>query len=215
MKSLIKRIIPKPLIELARPVYDPIRDWKFKRFGRPHTPGESSKANARRQREGFFDKFCKGRGLDIGYGGDLLTPDCTGWDYENGDAQYLNGIKDASFDFVYSSHTIEHMVDPQTALHNWWRVVKPGGHLIVYLPHRDLYEKKMTLPSRWNDDHKHFFMPDADEPPDTLGVRPLIERSLPGLELVYLRVCDEGWTISDPEVHSNGEYSIEFVAKKL
>ncbi|MBQ9479750.1 MAG: hypothetical protein IJU71_09385, partial [Selenomonadaceae bacterium] len=57
-------------------------------------PGETARARARREREGFFDKYCKGEGIDIGYGGDILTPDCSGWDFQNGDAQYLSGIAD-------------------------------------------------------------------------------------------------------------------------
>ena len=107
------------------------------------------------------------------------------------------------------------MVDAGLSLQNWWRVVKSGGFLIVYIPHRDLYEKKKTLPSLWNADHKHFFLPDADEPPNTIGVRAMIERSLTNYEIIYIRECSEGWTISDPLIHSNGEYSIEFVLQKL
>ena len=48
--------------------------------------GETAKAHARREREGFFDKYCKGEGLDIGYGGDPVVPDCSGQDFRNGDA---------------------------------------------------------------------------------------------------------------------------------
>ncbi len=53
-----------------------------------------------------------------------------------------------------------------------------------------------------------------DEPPVTLGILPLIERSLNGKELVYAKVCSEGHTITDPDVHSDGEYSIEVVLQK-
>src|SRR3970282_1033769 len=100
-----------------------------------------------------------GRGLDIGFGGDLLTPNCRGWGFEHGDAQYLRGIGDAAFDFVYAGHPLEHLADPAGSLRNWWRVLKPGGHLIIYLPHRDLYEKRTQLPSPWNPDHKFFYLP--------------------------------------------------------
>lgn len=189
--------------------------WKYRLFGRPYASLETTKARERRKREGFFEKFCTGRGLDVGYGGDILTPNCVGWDMEHGDAQYLRGVPDESYDFVSSSHTLEHMVDPAVSLKNWWRVVRPGGYLILYLPHRDLYEKKKTLPSRWNLDHKHFFLLNDNEPPDTLGVLPLIARSLDGYEVMEARDCSEGHTITDPELHSNGEYSIEVVLKKV
>ncbi|MBU1740254.1 MAG: winged helix-turn-helix domain-containing protein, partial [Proteobacteria bacterium] len=69
--------------------------------GRPLI-GETRKARPRRVREGFFEKFCSGQGIDIGFGGDLLADNCRGWDVEDGDAQLLRGVPDASYDFVYS-----------------------------------------------------------------------------------------------------------------
>ena len=152
--------------------------------------------------------------MDIGYGGDLLIENCEGWDIEQGDAEYLYGVKDSIFDYVYSSHTLEHMVNLTIALRNWWRVLKKGGYLILYVPHRDLYEKKISLPSRWNIDHKHFFLLDRDEEPDTKGIIPLIQHTLSNYEVLYAKVCDEGCTITNPEIHSDGEYSIEAVLKK-
>ncbi|MCR5755557.1 MAG: class I SAM-dependent methyltransferase, partial [Acetatifactor sp.] len=96
---------------------------------------ETYKSRERRCKEGFFEKYCRGEGIDIGWGGDLLTPNCSGWDIENGDAQYLDGIDDESFDFVYSSHCLEHIYDVRTALKNWFRIVKKGGYLIIAVPH--------------------------------------------------------------------------------
>ena len=184
-------------------------------LGRKASYGESFKARGRRQREGFFDKYCKGKGLDIGYGGDPVVAGVTGWDYEHGDAHFLNGLDDEAFDFVYSSHLLEHLPDVDAALTNWWRVLKPGGYFILYLPHRDLYEKKKTLPSRFNDDHAHFFLPDTDDPPDTIGLRSLLERVLPNINIEYSKVCDEGYINPGDELPSEGEYSIEIVAQKL
>jgi SAM-dependent methyltransferase len=106
------------------------------------------------------------------------------------------------------------MTNPGVALRNWWRVVKPGGYLIFYGPHRDLYEKKKQLPSNWNSDHKYFFLLDEDDPPDTLGVLPLIKKSLRNYDIIVAKVCDEGHTITDPAIHSDGEYSFEIVLFK-
>lgn len=189
--------------------------FKYINFGRPYYAGETTKAHSRRQREGFFDLYCKGKGLDIGFGGDPISIDADGFDFEHGDAQFLSNVKDDNYDFVYSSHTIEHLPDPYTAVQNWFRVLKPGGYLILYMPHRDLYEKKKTLPSIFNPTHFHFFLPDRDEEPDTIGVLPLIERSINNYKLIYLKVCDAGLNIMDPLIHSNGEYSIEVVLKKM
>ncbi len=65
-----------------------------------HYEGETSRAHARRAHEGFFDKYCQGEGLDVGYGGDVITPTASGWDFRNGNAQYLSGIDAESFDYV-------------------------------------------------------------------------------------------------------------------
>lgn len=191
-----------------------VQFFYFRTFGRPVKFLESSKAKERRIGEGFFERYCQGSGLDIGYGGDLLAPNCKGWDFEHGDAQLVAGVADRSYDFVYTSHTLEHMVDPIASLRNWWRVIKPGGYLILYIPHRDFYEKRKTLPSRWNLDHKHFFLLDRDEAPDTKGILGLIKTALTGHEVVYAMDCSYGHTITDPELHSDGEYSIEVVVKK-
>jgi len=215
LKENLRQIIPETSWEILRWMK---RNWlvfKFRYIYRPYCPGETTKARDRRIREGFFDLYCKGKGLDIGFGGDLITENAEGFDFEHGDAQYLEKLKDSTFDFVYSSHTIEHLPDPSEALKNWFRVLRPGGFLIVYLPHRDLYEKKNTLPSRFNPTHLHFFLPDMDEKPDTLGVLPLINKSISNYELIYIKVCDESFSIKDPLSHSDGEYSIEVVLRKL
>lgn len=186
--------------------------------GRPqnYTPTEleTSKSRARREKEGFFEKYCKGEGLDIGFGGDLLVENCSVWDIDNGDAQFLKGIDDEEFDFVYSSHCLEHMYDVRIALKNWWRVVKNGGYMIIAIPHRDLYEKKRELPSRFNADHKHMFLIGKEEYPDTLDIIKEIKESITDYDIKYVKACDEGWTINDPLVHSNGEYQIELVIQK-
>ncbi len=177
--------------------------------------GETAKSHERRQKEGFFEKYCKGEGLDIGYGADIIVPGCSGWDLQNGDAQLLEGVEDESFDFVYSSHCLEHVCDVRVALKNWFRVVRPGGYLIVAIPHRDLYEKKLTLPSRWNADHKHMFLIGRSEAPDTLDIVEEVKQSLTKYDIKYVKACDYGHTITDPMVHSDGEFQIEMVIQKI
>jgi SAM-dependent methyltransferase len=56
---------------------------------------ETSKAWQRRMREGFFEKYLQGRGIDIGCGDDPVTPDCIQWDrqgppYAIGPPMYIN-----------------------------------------------------------------------------------------------------------------------------
>jgi hypothetical protein len=57
-------------------------------------------------------------------------------------------------------------------------------------------------------------LPDRDDPPDTIGLAPLLRRLLPDGELVYCKVCDEDYNDPGPELPSEGEFSIEVVAQK-
>ena len=152
---------------------------------------ESAKSRARREAEGFFDKYCRGKGIDIGSGPDPLTPACRAWDVKDGDAQKMEGVADESFDFVYSSHCLEHMRDPLEALLNWWRILKPGGHLIVVVPHEDLYEQGL-FPSVFNSDHKTSFSISKQRSwsPVHYNLTDLV-RHLPRHDVVYMRVIDQ------------------------
>ena len=210
----LKKFLPETIWKFGVGVKKDYYKWQYLRGNRPKVAAETSKASNRRGRENFFEQYCVGRGLDIGFGGDLIVPNAQGYDFEHGDAQYLDNLQNESYDFVYSSHTLEHIPDVEIALKNWFRVLKKNGYLILYLPHRDLYEKKQTLPSRFNEDHKHFFILGKDEEPDTIGVLSLLERTLTNYEVVYAKECSEGHTITDPLLHGNGEYSIEVVIKK-
>jgi SAM-dependent methyltransferase len=49
----------------------------------------------------------------------------------------LHMIPSAKYDFVLSSHMLEHCANPLRTLHEWRRVLKPGGSLILVVPHRD------------------------------------------------------------------------------
>lgn len=124
--SLLYKIIPKPFWKIGSHFYHSYLKTKYLKGKRPFVPGETSKAKSRRLREGFYETYLCGNGLDIGFGGDLVVPNARGWDFEQGDAQYLTGLEDEQFDFVYSSHTLEHLQDPATALQNWYIVLKKG-----------------------------------------------------------------------------------------
>jgi SAM-dependent methyltransferase len=78
------------------------------------------------------------------------------WDWDDGDGQLLATEPDETYDFVHSSHCLEHLVDVREGLRNWFRVVRPGGHLIVVVPDEDLYEQGV-FPSTFNCDHRHTF----------------------------------------------------------
>jgi SAM-dependent methyltransferase len=214
MRILIKKFLPIAVYQRVKFLYNFFLKTKLLIFGRALIEAESAKARPRRNREMFFETYFRGNGLDVGYGGDLIHPSAVGWDFEHGDAQILSSVNDRSMDYVYSSHTLEHMLLPNVALRNWWRVIKPGGYLILYIPERDLYEKKTQLPSKWNLDHKHFFLLETDELPSTIGILPLINRELSDFNIIYSKICSEGYFSGGPDVHSIGEYSIEVVLQK-
>jgi SAM-dependent methyltransferase len=120
---------------------------------------ETFKCYPRRYERGDFERYLIGRGIDIGCGDDPLFVEegsVRGYDKLDGDALYMAGIADESYDFVYSSHCLEHMPDVKLALTNWLRILRPGGILYVVVPDFELYEKK-RWPSRFNGDHKASF----------------------------------------------------------
>lgn len=155
--------------------------------------GETFNSRPRREAEGFFEKYCQGRGLDIGCGDDPLFPDIDKWDLSiapDQEATYLRGVPDGEYDFVYSSHCLEHLDNPWMGLKHWWRVLKPGGFLIVIVPHRDLYEKKKVLPSDGNPDHRWYFLPARGEEPVTLSLIDLVNVVCWPYDLAYLKTCE-------------------------
>lgn len=127
---------------------------------------ESSKAVARRlHTPGFATHYFVGHGIDVGSGPDSLARfvrlfplirSVTDFDLSDGDAEDLARHPDGRFDFLHSSHCLEHVRDPRRGLRNWARVVRPGGYLIVLIPDEDLYEQGVW-PSTFNPDHKHTF----------------------------------------------------------
>jgi hypothetical protein len=99
IKSLTA-ILPVWAFKRLPTLYYRLNRYRFRFMSRPVMLKETSKAKLRRQKEGFFDRFFVGKGLDVGYGGDLVVPNCRGWDVEDGDAHDLRGVADESFDFV-------------------------------------------------------------------------------------------------------------------
>ncbi len=53
-----------------------------------------------------------------------------------GSAEHLP-FADETFDCVVASEVIEHLPEPERALEQMWRVVKPGGRVIVSTPYRE------------------------------------------------------------------------------
>lgn len=52
------------------------------------------------------------------------------------DATDMSSLKDESYDFVLACHVMEHIANPLKALNQWKRLVKPGGAVLIVLPHK-------------------------------------------------------------------------------
>lgn len=180
--------------------------------------GETQKSYERRVREGWFEKYAPEDkpGIDIGCQFDPLNQTFRRWDilFGDNDATFMEGVNDNTFHTVYASHVLEHLYNPVAAIQNWFRILKPGGHLIINVPHRDLYEKNLDLPSRWNPAHKFYYLPEKSEAPCTISLKDIVTRAVPDAEVVLLRVLDEGYNGGKPEDHPEGEFSIELIVRK-
>lgn len=175
---------------------------------------ETQKAHERRVREKFYELYCQGSGLDIGHSGsdnsepitNAIGIDVTFPGYDGTILPFGNETQD----FVYSSHCLEHIENYTQSLVEWWRVLKTGGHLIITVPHKCLYEKKANLSSNFNGGHLRFYTPGS--------LMKEIEESLQmnSYRLIYIKDCSEGFDYGiPPEKHSCGEYSIELVLQKI
>ena len=110
------------------------------------TTSETSKCRA------IFAPYCHGDGLDLGSGGDPITPSAISVELRrpysacgtapvhlHGDARQLRWFRDGVFDYVYSSHLLEDFHDTRAALEEWIRVLRIGGRLILYCPNEKCY----------------------------------------------------------------------------
>lgn len=156
-----------------------------------------------------YARYLVGKGIDIGAGATPVRPDCFIWDVEQGDAQRMDGLDPESFDWVFSSHAIEHMRNVHEALHNWWKLVKPGGYLIVVGPDEDLYEQH-CWPSLFNDDHKFTFSIDKWQSwsPVSLNYFDLI-KNLPNHKVICLETLDTGYKYGQEGIEDQTQMGVD------
>jgi ADP-heptose:LPS heptosyltransferase/predicted SAM-dependent methyltransferase len=168
---------------------------------------ENSKNNESRKVLWELIPYFNGKCLDIGAGPYKVFPHFSGVDnghhWSHGtwtdirvdDAKDLSQLGSASWDLAYSSHLLEHFPyeEVPAVLREWMRVVKPGGHLILYVPDENQYPKCGTKYA--NSDHKW----DCS-----------YEKVVSAMEKV-----ETGWDLVDYQVRDQAdEYSLFFVFKK-
>ena len=177
--------------------------------------GEPTRLFESRATEGFWERFVRpGIVIDIGYKGaadsapifreavglDIGTPGYDGRNLPYGDG---------SVGTIHASHLLEHVADYGHFLRECLRVLSFEGTLILLVPLMDSYERRLTPPSVFNQDHRRFYT----------SARLLfeIESSLPRptYSILHLR---ERFRVSDlflpQDVHALGPYEIECVLAK-
>lgn len=190
---------------------------------------ELSKSIVRRMADpNFARRWFVGDGLDVGGKPDPLSlyvpffPELKSvrvWDWEDGDAQFLEGVETDSLDFVHSSHCLEHLVDPHAGLAAWFRAIRPGGFLIVTVPDEDLYEQGVW-PSTHNRDHKWTFtMAKARSWSEvSINVLDLLSRLGPAADIEKVALLNATFRYDLPRFDQTltpiGECGIEFVVRK-
>jgi len=105
--------------------------------------------------------YLRGAGLDLGCAKAKVCEGAIGIDnaHKEADVQIdLSGVdalrifSDGAFDYVFSSHCLEDFHATDAVLSEWWRVIRPGGHIILYGPDPDFYPKIGTVGA--NPSHK-------------------------------------------------------------
>jgi ubiquinone/menaquinone biosynthesis C-methylase UbiE len=114
--------------------------------------------------------YCKGIGIDVGYGGEKVVEDAWAFDMPNpytsvgGDRQQLRGdcrtfpfICDNALDYIYSSHVLEDFTYCELIpiIVEWRRILKPDGLLITNCPDQQRFLKHCAETGQGtNDAHK-------------------------------------------------------------
>ena len=163
--------------------------------------------------------YTRGRVLDLGCGVAKCFPHFIGvdnghharefgWEHKPDvnveDCARLDLFRSEGVDAVFSSHLLEHIGDYRGALHEWWGLIKFGGHLVLYLPHKDYYPN-IGQPGA-NPDHKHDFEPrdiiNAMREIDPYWALVLCENRNEGDEYSFLMVFQKRHRKEAPTGHS-------------
>ena len=176
----------------------------------------------------FLRRYFVGEGLDIGGRPDPLSlyvelfplmRTVRTWDIEDSDAQFLDGVEDQTYDFVHSSHCLEHMRDPHEGLRNGFRVLRPGGHLVVTVPDEDLYEQG-EFPSTFNQDHKWTFTihKPSSWSPKSISILELVTSLDDAAVIEKIELLNATYRYNLPRYDQTltpvGECGIEFIVRK-
>jgi SAM-dependent methyltransferase len=54
------------------------------------------------------------------------------------DAVNISLVKNECYDFVFSSHSLEHIANPLKAINEWLRIITNGGYIIIIVPEKSV-----------------------------------------------------------------------------
>ena len=64
------------------------------------------------------------------------------------DAVNISLVEDNIYDFVFSSHSLEHIANPLKALKEWLRIIKTDGYIILIVPEKSIcFDHKRNISS--------------------------------------------------------------------
>lgn len=107
----------------------------------------------------FAKQFCKGKGLDIGGLIDCHFPEAQIINIIENNGYDAYNLPSGKYDYIFSSHTLEHLFDYVKALEYWKFMLTEKGCLFLYLPHPEM---EYWLPQN-NKKHLHIFYPEMME----------------------------------------------------
>jgi SAM-dependent methyltransferase len=174
---------------------------------------EALKHNSRRLKNDFFEKYIKGKGIDIGCGAIPFHSSAIGYDLIINSSYNADGnfpYEDSYFDYVHSSHCLEHLNNPEKAIQEWWRVLKTFGYFIILVPDFGLYEQRQW-PSCWSGEHKTYW--------NLLKLTNFVS-ILPGIEIISVNKYDTNYSykpeLYDRTLGTEGVLAdIELIAQKV
>ena len=127
-------------------------DAKLFEFEGQTYPSFITNGNAQQYVAAIAKQFCTGIGLDV-CAGPWPLPGARPIDLARGDDAMA--LPAGTWDYVFSSHGLEHLVNPVAALEHWKTRISSGGVLFLYVPHPDA---AMWRPQH-NREHLHLFYP--------------------------------------------------------
>lgn len=128
-----------------------IYDYKGKIY-----PDYLKTGNAQAYIEKVALHFCRGNGLDIGGFDDWSLTGATSINILDTSLYDAFKLPEKIYDYIFSSHCLEHLNDYVSALKYWTEHIKWGGVLFLYLPHPDM---EYWQPQN-NRKHLHQFYPE-------------------------------------------------------